>query len=166
MANSSKSELWLLKYLPHPIAQLLTIQGQRRVVAENAAWLVAERFMRLVLGVFVGAWVARYLGPSQFGQLSYVLAFLAFFQAVAGLGIDSIIVRDLARNPEIAGEILGSTIVMRTVAGLMGWFAATVSMAFVEKSDPNLILITAIIGSGLIFQVADVFDIWFQSQSF
>jgi PST family polysaccharide transporter len=52
----------------------------------------------MLLAIVVGAWVARYLGPGQFGELAYVLAFVAFFQALSLLGLDGLTVRDIARD--------------------------------------------------------------------
>ena len=39
-------------------------------VLGNAGWLLAEKAVRLLVGVAVSAWVARYLGPDRFGALS------------------------------------------------------------------------------------------------
>lgn len=36
----------------------------------NTSWLFGEKILRMVVGLFVGIWVARYLGPEQFGLLS------------------------------------------------------------------------------------------------
>jgi PST family polysaccharide transporter len=165
MPDFSGQNTTLFRYLPKPIKNYLESRGNLSIVAENTTWLLGEKFIRLLLGVLVGAWVARYLGPSQFGQLSYVLAFLAFFQAISGLGIDSIIVRDLSKYPEKSSQLVGSAIVMRAVAGLACWILAVVLMAIFEGFEFNLVTITAIIGSGLLFQATDVFDLWFQSQS-
>jgi hypothetical protein len=33
----------------------------------NTSWLFGEKILRMVVGLFVGTWVARYLGPEQFG---------------------------------------------------------------------------------------------------
>ena len=44
---------------------------------------MGEQFLRVIAGLFVGVWVARYLGPEQYGLLSYVLAFIAIFGGVA-----------------------------------------------------------------------------------
>lgn len=40
-----------------------------RKVIGNTGWLVSDRFLRLGVGFFVGAWVARYLSPERFGLL-------------------------------------------------------------------------------------------------
>ena len=73
----------------------------------NSGWLLLDNSMRVLLGLLVGAWVTWYLGPTQFGELAYVLAYVAFFLVVANLGMDSIIVRDISRDRKQAVEILG-----------------------------------------------------------
>jgi len=42
----------------------------------NTSWLLGERVLRMVVSLFVGIYVARYLGPERFGLLSYALSFL------------------------------------------------------------------------------------------
>lgn len=49
----------------------------------NTGWLFADKAMRMAVGVLVGAWMAGYLAPEQFGQTAYVLSFVAFFSVVA-----------------------------------------------------------------------------------
>jgi O-antigen/teichoic acid export membrane protein len=41
----------------------------RRVLqyASNAAWMAGERVLRILTSVFLLAFIARYLGPEQFG---------------------------------------------------------------------------------------------------
>lgn len=34
---------------------------------KNTSWLFGEKILRMTVGLFVGVWVARYLGPEQFG---------------------------------------------------------------------------------------------------
>ena len=87
-----------------------------------------DKLFKLLLGLLVSAWVARYLGPAQYGELAYVLAFLAFFQAVAVLGMDGIIVRDMAKDKTKAGEILGTAFVLRITVGFSCWIIAVASM--------------------------------------
>ncbi|ELJ7006574.1 oligosaccharide flippase family protein, partial [Escherichia coli] len=60
----------------------------------NSMWLLFDKFSRLILGLVISTWVARYLGPQEYGILAYILAYLAFFQAVVNLGLDGIVVRD------------------------------------------------------------------------
>jgi O-antigen/teichoic acid export membrane protein len=134
-------------------------------IAANTGWLVFDRLIRVLLGLTVGAWIARYLGPSRFGELSYVVAFIALFQAVANLGADGIVVRDLARATERAASILGTALWMRLSAGVVCWLVAIVIMAAIHPADHELILMTLIVGGSLVFQASDTVDLWFQSQT-
>lgn len=134
-------------------------------VISNSSWLLFDKFVRMGLGLLVSAWVARYLGPSQFGELAYVLAYLAFFQAISTLGMDGIIVRDIAKDKSSANEILGTAFTLRAITGIACWFLAVCGMAFLNGWNDRSVYITALAGATLVFQAADTVDLWFQSQS-
>jgi PST family polysaccharide transporter len=134
-------------------------------IAENSAWLVLDKGLRLLFGLVVGAWVARYLGPSLYGQLAYVLALVALFQAVAILGLDGIVVREIARDPSVAGAILGTAFILRLSAGVAGWLGSIACMAMINGPGDRSVGLTALAGAVLVFQAADTVDLWFQSQS-
>ncbi len=135
-----------------------------RRIAANTGWLLGDRLVRTALAFVVGAWVARYLGPDRFGQFAYVLAFVGFFQAVASLGIDSLVVRDIARNESAAPVILGVALRLRLTSGFLCWGVATGAMALFEPGATETITITAIVAGVMVFQAADTVDLWFQSQ--
>jgi len=59
----------------------------------NTGWLFFERIVGMALSFFVGVYVARYLGPANFGLLSYAGSFVGLFIALATLGLDGIVVR-------------------------------------------------------------------------
>ncbi|MCZ0305635.1 flippase [Escherichia coli] len=134
-----------------------------RKIINNAGWLLFDKFARLVFGLLVGVWVARYLGPATYGDLAYVITMISFFQVIALLGMDSILVRDIANDRAKANEILGSALVMRLCAGILCLlFVVMVSWLL---NGYNTAIMTLLAGGSLIFQCADTIDIWFQSQS-
>ena len=80
--------------------------GFKRYFA-NTSRLMGHRVLSMVVALFVGVYVARYLGPERFGLLSYAGSFVGLFTAPATLGLDGVIVRELVKtsegcNPEIA----------------------------------------------------------------
>jgi O-antigen/teichoic acid export membrane protein len=143
----------------------LAAQGPLRAIVANTGWLVFDRLIRVLIGLTVGAWIARYLGPSRFGELSYVVAFIAFFQAAANLGADAIVVRDIARAPERAAAILGTALWLRVGAGLACWIAAALVMMLLHPGEREILWMTLIVGGSLVFQASDTVDLWFQSQT-
>ena len=52
----------------------------------NFAWLSGDKLIKLVLGLIVGIWVARYLEPVNFGILTFWLTLLGFFEVFASFG--------------------------------------------------------------------------------
>jgi len=154
-----------LSLLPRRVRAGLADRPAALAIVGNTGWLLVDKLARIVLGLIVGAWVARYLGPARFGDLAYVLAFIAFFQALAGLGADGIVVRDIAQRPDDAPLVLGTTLVLRSAAGLACWALAVATMAATSGGATEAVTLTAIVGGTLVFQAGDTVDLWFQSQS-
>ena len=67
-----------MKLMPNLFAR----PGFRKYFA-NTSWLLGERVLRMVVSLFVGIYVARYLGPERFGLLSYSLSFVFLFSSLA-----------------------------------------------------------------------------------
>lgn len=137
---------------------------QNKIFIGNVVWLSADKLIRLVVGVVVGAWVARYLGPEEYGLLSYALIFCSFFATISTLGFDGIIVRELSIDSIRANQILGTAFYLRLIIGSILFFIS-LFIIFLVESNSTLIVITSIIALGIVFQAADVIDLWFQSQS-
>ena len=61
--------------------------------------------------------LSSYLGTRQFGILNYPAALVAFFLAIAALGFDGFVTRELLNNPDKKNTLLGTSFWMRLVAG-------------------------------------------------
>lgn len=155
----------LTKLLPRPLREGLAGQPVLKAVAENAAWLFADKILRVGLGLAVFSWIARYLGPEQYGTLSYVMAFVALFAAFSNLGIDAILIRDLALRPEKRNELIGSALVLRLLGGGACIGLATLGAALTRQGDGAFLTLVAIVSAGALFQAFDVVGNWFVSQN-
>jgi len=162
--SSSRSPVWL-RFTPQFIRKRLEGRTTLHAIIHNTGWLLGDKGLRLGLGLLVGAWVARYLGPSQYGELAYVLAFVAFFQTISLLGLDSVAIRDMARDREASPAILGTIFRLRLFTGVLCWLAAIGAMAVFRPGDTDTLVLTAVVSGSLLFQAADTIDLWFQSQT-
>lgn len=124
---------------------------------------MAEQILRITAGLFVGIWVARYLGPEQFGVFSYVLAFTAILGGIAKLGIDGIMVRELINQPELRDVYLGTAFWLK-VAGALLVIALMVLIVPFTSNDTTINFFIFIIAVGLFFQSFEVVEFYFQSQ--
>lgn len=138
------------------------VQLQRAVA--NTGWLITDRLLRMGVGLAVSVLVTRYLGPARFGILSYVFALVGLAGAVATLGLDSVVVRDIVRNPGQAGEILGTAFAMRSVSGVLALGGVLMAVSLLRPGDRTLLWLVAITGGTLVLQAFDTIDVWFQAQ--
>jgi hypothetical protein len=72
--NISRLTSYVSRFTFH-LSRLTSHPGFRKYFA-NTSWLFAEKVLRMAVGLFVGVWVARYLGPEKFGLLSYAKSFV------------------------------------------------------------------------------------------
>jgi PST family polysaccharide transporter len=130
----------------------------------NTGWLFGDKILRMGVGLLVGVWVARYLGPAQFGLFSYATAFVALFGAVATLGLPGIVVRDLVKEPESAQEVLATAFGLQLLGGLLALALAVGVMAWLRPDDPLSRTMVAILGSALVLKATDVAKYWFEAR--
>jgi PST family polysaccharide transporter len=157
------NRVWL-KYLPGSLQERLDSRHSLQGIISNSGWLFADKLFRIGVGLSLGIWIARYLGPDNFGLLSYSTAFVSLFTTIATLGLDGIVVRELSIRPEQKYVILGSALALKLGGGLLAYAIALISVLLMRSSSPEVVFLVAVIGGGLIFQAFDVADFWFQSQ--
>lgn len=139
-------------------------QAASSAVVSNAGWQLADNLLRMAVALVVGIWLARYLGPAQFGLFSYAVAFVALFSSISSLGLDDIIVRDIVRTSADKETILGTSFTLKLVGGVVAFFAALGTIFFLRPNDGLSQGLVAIIGIGTVFQAFNVIEFWFHSQ--
>ena len=144
------------------VVQLKNHSGFRKYFA-NTSWLMAERILRMTVALFVGVYVARYLGPERFGLLSYANSFVGLFLALATLGLDSIVIRELVKNPESRNELLGTAFGLKIFGTIIMWFFILVSVPIIENDNQTNVFI-AILSFAILFQVFNVIDFNYQAE--
>jgi PST family polysaccharide transporter len=133
-------------------------------ILQNVAWLFFDRILRMGVGLFVGVWVARYLGVEKFGIFNYATAIVALFNPLTKLGLDGLIIRSIVREPGIKDQILGTTFWLKLAGAIASIFLAVSSIFVLHHDDQLTVGIVAILATAGIFQAFDAIDYWFQSQ--
>lgn len=138
----------------------LSVRGQ---ATRNAGWLMGERVATMAVGLGVTVWMARYLGPAQFGMLSYALSLVALLGFIPYLGLDGIVTRELVRTPEKRDEIVGTTMGLRFAGGVV--VAVSVSVfVLLRPGEADSGLLVGVIAIGEVFSALEAVDFWFQSR--
>lgn len=152
------------RLLPTFIRGRLESQSNLRKILANTGWLFADRASRMAVGLFVGVWVARYLGPDEFGLYSYVIALVYLLSPLATLGLDGIVVRDIIREPKAVQEILGSAFFVKFVAAFITLLFVVGIIIWLRPEDIRAQWLAGVIAAGMLFHAFDVIDFWFQSR--
>ena len=119
---------------------------------KNTSWLMFEKILRMTVGLFVGVWVARYLGPEEYGLLAYASAFVAIFVAITSLGLDGILVRELVKNKSQRDILLGTAFNLKLMGAFIVLLFLSIAIQF-TSNDLNTNIMIFIIASSTIFKV-------------
>ncbi|WP_428419979.1 flippase [Methylibium sp.] len=136
----------------------------RRLVLVNSAWLMADKIVRLGVGLIVWVWLARHFGPEGFGLWNYAIAFTALFGAFATLGMDGVLVRELVRDPSRTGMLLGTAMGLRLLASALAAFASVGTLLWLRPGEWLPLVLVALNAVVLVFQSAQVIDLYFQAR--
>ncbi|ODP99255.1 flippase [Salinivibrio sp. DV] len=130
--------------------------------AKNTVWLIADNATKLIVGLFVGVWVARHLGPEDFGIYSYAISFVAIFSGVATLGLDNIVVRELVDKEECREKIIATTYILKCLGAAFS-LLLLFSILFYFDFSANTREISIIMAFSIAFQTLNVIKLYFQS---
>lgn len=130
---------------------------------KNFGWLSAEDIVRIILSFVMMALIARHLGPSDYGALSYIFGVIGLLMPLTSVGLDMITLRQFVADPENANGTLGSALVIR-VTGAM--FAIVLAVIFIAAfGGPNGVSfgLAAVASSVLFFQSLTIFDAYLKA---
>lgn len=136
----------------------------RSASVKNAGWLVFGRIGQMVISLVVGLLTARYLGPANYGLINYATAYTAFFMAFCTLGINSVLVKEFIDNPREEGKIIGSTLLLRGISSVLSAIIIVCLVSILDAGERTTIVVTALCSIGLVFNVFETFNYWFQSR--
>ncbi len=121
-------------------------------VAFNTIIQLGGKILTTLIAVFTLGILTRYLGSSGYGAYTTIFAFLGLFGILADLGLFSIAVREMAKNPEKAEFIFGNILTIRILAIFL-FLPFAILIGFLIPSYSFEIKLGILIGSGVIFFV-------------
>lgn len=95
------------------IISKFNLSPTKEKVIRNIVWAVTGKVITLLGGLLVGIFIARYLGPEQYGLMSYVTSYVALFQVLAYFGMDQIEIREESKTPEEKDKIIGTAFTLK-----------------------------------------------------
>lgn len=131
----------------------------------NFSWLLFDKFSRASLNFVLFVFLARYLGPSEFGILNYLLALVFLFTSLSSLGINPVLINTLIKDKKNTNNnLLINSYILRFFASLFGYFIFISFIIFLHSK--NIYLNYAlIIGLTIIIKSYEILFSYFESKS-
>lgn len=133
-------------------------------VFKNAGWIIGCKIVQSLLNLVIGLITARYLGPSNYGVLSYVSSVVAFTMPLMQLGLRHTLVKEFVRSPEREGVILGTSLMLNIISAVFCMVGSIAFVMLVNAGETETILVCALYSLTLIFNATEMTQYWFQSK--
>jgi O-antigen/teichoic acid export membrane protein len=89
-----------------------------RLLARNTAWMALGQGSRIILGAAYFVIIARTLGPDEYGAFVGAVALVALASPFASLGAGNLLVKHVARAPELFSRYWGGALSITLVSGI------------------------------------------------
>lgn len=116
------------------------------------------------MGMFLGVWIARYLGPDTYGKLNYVVAYIALVGSFTSLGLDGIAVRELIKDKTYKEEILSTSFLLQFIAGLLAYALSLGLILFLRPGEADVFWMVCLVGFTLSLRAIGVVKYWYEAQ--
>lgn len=132
-------------------------------IIHNLSWSVVGNSLNMLIILVVGIYVARFLGPEQYGLLNYVVSFVMLFSVFANFSSDEIIVKMLMLNKWSKSEVLKSALNFRLISALVTILILVVCAVLFENDGWTKLAI-ALYSISFIAQSFNVFTNFFVAE--
>lgn len=137
-----------------------SLLGNREI--KNAGWIIGEQIFQMAVSLVVGILSARYLGPSNYGALSYTASFVNFVMSIATLGMEGVVIKKMIMNPDDEGVYLGSCMWFRLISSLLSSASIFIIVALLNPNDHLKWILVLLQSFQLVFRSVYILDSWFQ----
>lgn len=131
-------------------------------IFSNSAWMILEKFLSIFGLIFVNSYMAKYIGPENFGKLVFTTSIFVFVQTFAWFGAQNILFKRLSENVISGIRLALATQMMRSILYAI---ASIIALTYLWLSADTL---TFIFGVGncvaSYFIVKDIYTIYNNSQ--
>lgn len=123
---------------------------------KNFSWMMLESLIRIALGLIVSIYLTRFLGPQDYGILSYCLSLTGILSPFATLGIDAILLRNVIEDKTKEKILLQTARVLKLISSL-SLSVITVLYLYLTGADSTVLFIIAVLMLGVTFNSLNVY---------
>lgn len=118
--------------------------SQIKTIFKNMSWLFISQIIASICGFIWTILLARYLGVSKYGVLSFAISFTGILTILNDLGIATHIIRHISTDYDSANKYLGNAIPLKSLFSVIT-FGISLIILILMKCDPITIKITLLL---------------------
>lgn len=122
------------------------------------------KIIQSLISLVIGTISARYLGPADYGLISYASSLVAFVLPLAQLGLRNIFVEQIISHPEREGKTVGTSLVMSMVSSLFCIVGCISFVLLVNAGERDTFIVCALYSITLLFQMSEMIEHWYQAK--
>lgn len=132
-------------------------------VVKNTSVLFIATIISYVLGFFTTVYTAQYLGAEGFGIISLALSLTSIFGVLTDLGLNTLIVRETARNKLLTDKYVSNTLVMKILLSFLTFALLILTTEIIGYTSQINTVIYIIAFSVIFVAFSAIFNAIFQS---
>ena len=133
-------------------------------ILKNATWIIVCKIVQSILSFIIGTLTVRYLGPTNYGVITYACSVISFLLPIMQLGLKHTLVQEIIRNPNSEGEILGTALILNIISSLFCMAGAIMFVSVANVGEQETIIVCALYSLVLLFQATEMTMYWFQAK--
>jgi len=103
-----------------------------RKLARSTAIRGLGDILRIILQFLITITIIRSLGKEEFGKYAVIFAYLYFFRTIIEMGINTFLIREIARDKKCAGHLIGNCMMIEIFLAVI---AVSLSIFIMHLTD-------------------------------
>ncbi|MBE1300011.1 MAG: oligosaccharide flippase family protein [Alteromonadaceae bacterium] len=125
---------------------------------------MSDKVVRLFASFLVGVFVARYLGPENYGIVAYATSMTALFAMFNHLGIDIYSIKYIVENPSKNKQAVSTVFILKMAASILAVLLMLLFAILTSQNDRDLMLLLMVFSIAILFHPTIIFDLYFQAK--
>jgi O-antigen/teichoic acid export membrane protein len=128
----------------------------------NFSWMMLENLVKILVGFTISVYVIRYLGPKDFGLISYSLSIVGILTPFASLGLDAILFRNLINDSANEATLIYTAKVLKLLASIF-LIIISIPILYFYTDQNDFFYIFTLLLIGLLIDVFALYNEYFLS---
>src|SRR5438045_1363108 len=121
-----------------------------KTIVRNAGALMVSQLVTWGMSLLLTVFLSRYLGPAVSGQLVLANSIWTVMTILVAFGSDTVLIKEIARNPVKVSELLSLTLLTRTLLFFFALGGVTLYLQVLHYSDTTAYVVY-IVGLSYLF---------------